>query len=194
MKIESLMTTDVRVCLATSNLADAARAMWEGDCGCVPVLDEDARVVGMLTDRDICMAAWTQGRPLAELSVPSAMSSRVISCKCGDRVEDVEELMRQNQVRRVPVLDDDGRLEGLVSLADLAGEAQREMFRLQRDVEGLGVATTLAAVSRSRHPAPETEVKVELLPEKAEALPKVERKTHAQAAPAKLERTKVTLG
>jgi CBS-domain-containing membrane protein len=193
MKIESLMTTDVRVCFATSSLADAARAMWEGDCGCVPVLDEDARVVGMLTDRDICMAAWTQGRPLAELTVPSAMSCKVIACKCGDRVEDVEELMRQHQVRRVPVLDADGRLEGLVSLADLAGEAQREMFRLQREVEGLGVATTLAAVSRSRHPAPETEVKVELIPEKSEVVAKAPRKQE-QVATARPERTKVTLG
>lgn len=194
MKIESLMTTDVRVCFASGSLADAARVMWDGDCGCVPVLDEDTRVVGMLTDRDICMAAWTQGRPLAEIPVPSAMSAKVIACKCGDRVEDVEELMRQHQVRRVPVLDVDGRLEGLVSLADLAGEAQREMFRLQRDVEGLGVATTLAAVSRSRHPRPETELKVELIPEKSEVPPKAERKSQAQAGPARLERTKVTLG
>jgi CBS domain-containing protein len=193
MKIESLMTTDVRVCFASANLADAARAMWEGDCGCVPVLDEDARVVGMLTDRDICMAAWTQGRPLEELSVPSAMSSKVVSCKCGDRVEDVEELMRQNQVRRVPVLDADGRLEGLVSLADLAGEAQREMFRLQRDVEGLGVATTLAAVSRSRRTTLANERKVELIPEKSEASAKAPGKSEAKAAPAGQERTKVTL-
>jgi|JI7StandDraft_1071085.scaffolds.fasta_scaffold84901_2 CBS domain-containing protein len=192
MKIESLMTTDVRVCFASGSLADAARVMWEGDCGCVPVLDEDTRVVGILTDRDICMAAWTQGRPLAEIPVPSAMSAKVVACKCGDRIEDVEELMRQHQVRRVPVLDADGRLEGLVSLADLAGEAQREMFRLQRDVEGLGVATTLAAVSRSRRPRPQTELKVELIPEKSE--PVVKAKSESQAAPARLERTKVTLG
>lgn len=192
MKIERLMTTDVRVCFASGSLADAARVMWEGDCGCVPVLDEDTRVVGILTDRDICMAAWTQGRPLAEIPVPSAMSAKVVACKCGDLVEDVEELMRQHQVRRVPVLDADGRLEGLVSLADLAGEAQREMFRLQRDVEGLGVATTLAAVSRSRRPRPQTELKVELIPEKSE--PVVKAKSESQAAPARLERTKVTLG
>lgn len=194
MKVESLMTTDVRICCSEDTLAQAARAMWERDCGCVPVLDDEARVVGMLTDRDICMAAWTQGLPLAEIQVATAMSKRLLTCKREDKVEDAEAQMRAHQVRRLPVIDEQGRLEGLISLADIAAEAQREMFRLQRDVEGLHVAATLAAVSRSRHAPLEPETKVELIAEKSEKALEPGRKTEALRPVPRPERTKVTLG
>ena len=60
MKIKDVMTPNVRTCFMSDSLATAAQLMWDHDCGCVPVLSEDARVVGMLTDRDICMAAYFQ--------------------------------------------------------------------------------------------------------------------------------------
>ena len=77
MKVEQLMSRDVKTCQATEMLNRAAQLMWENDCGCVPVVDEDGRAVGMITDRDVCMAAYTQGRLLDALPVASAMDSIV---------------------------------------------------------------------------------------------------------------------
>jgi CBS domain-containing protein len=150
MKIEALMTRDVATCGSEDRLSDAARIMWEHDCGSVPVVADDGRVVAMITDRDVCMAAWTKGCTLHEIPVKEAMSSGVVSCHQADSIESAEELMRLYGVRRLPVVDSDGHLVGLLSLADIAGEARRETGRLWRDVESLGVALTLAGVSRPR--------------------------------------------
>jgi CBS domain-containing protein len=156
MNVESLMTKSVRVCRPEDTLDTAARAMWDYDCGSIPVLDGEGKVVGILTDRDICMSAWSHARLLKEISVAAAMSSRVFVCKPNDRVDVAEDVMRTNQVRRLPVVDDAGRLVGLLSLADIAREARREMLQRVRDIEGIEVAATLAAVCRSRA-TPESE-------------------------------------
>ncbi|MGA8566253.1 MAG: CBS domain-containing protein, partial [Candidatus Binataceae bacterium] len=74
MKVKDIMTTNVRKCFTSDSLATAAQLMWEHDCGCVPVLNEDARVVGMIADRDICMAAFFQGTPLSGIKVSTVMS------------------------------------------------------------------------------------------------------------------------
>jgi CBS-domain-containing membrane protein len=124
--------------------------MWNHDCGCLPVVDEQRRVIGMITDRDVCMAALTQGRRLDEMLVSSAMSWRVVACSPSDSIVSAEERMRMNQVRRLPVVDEGGRLLGVLSLADVAREATREMLLDSKDVVGDHVAATLAAVSRAR--------------------------------------------
>jgi CBS-domain-containing membrane protein len=80
----------------------------------------------MITDRDICMAAYTQGKPLQEIRVQSAMSKDVVSCKSTDSLEQAEELMRRNKVRRLPVVDAEKRLVGLLSLHDVARAALSE--------------------------------------------------------------------
>ena len=77
MRVEQLMTRTVETCEPHDTLVTAARIMWTRDCGCVPVVVPEEgghRVVGMLTDRDVCMAAYLQGRPLSEISVASVMS------------------------------------------------------------------------------------------------------------------------
>ena len=77
MKIQNLMTRDVRTCRREDVLVEAARIMWENDCGSVPVVDAQRHVVGMITDRDICMAAYTRGQRLADMTVESAMSKTI---------------------------------------------------------------------------------------------------------------------
>jgi CBS-domain-containing membrane protein len=150
MKVENLMTKDVWACKRDDKLQVAAQLMWDHDCGCAPVVDEQRRLVGMITDRDICMAALTQGRRLDEMVVSSAMSWRLVACKPSDPIETIEDQMRVNQIRRVPVVDEQYRLIGLLSLADIAREATREMLLDTRDVMGDNVAATLAALSRPR--------------------------------------------
>lgn len=123
MKVQDFMTHGVRTVRPDDTLDTAARTMWEADCGAVPVLDQGSRVVGVLTDRDICMAAYTQGRPLQSIRVQSAMSKELVCCKSSDSLEQAEELMRRQKVRRLPVVDAQKRLIGLLSLHDVARAA-----------------------------------------------------------------------
>jgi CBS domain-containing protein len=124
MKVGDLMTKDVRTCFATDSLNRAAQVMWENDCGCVPIVNDQGNLVGILTDRDICMAAYTQGRPLADIAVGAAASVKVTTVKETDSLSQAEKLMHDVQVRRLPVVDDHQRLVGLLSIGDLARRAR----------------------------------------------------------------------
>lgn len=125
MKVEQLMTRTVRCCRANEPLNHAAHIMWEHYCGVVPVVapsDGGSRVIGMLTDRDICMAAYTQGRALTDIPIASAMWKQVFSCRPSDDIAVAIKVMQANQAHRLPVLDEEERLVGLLSLSDLARE------------------------------------------------------------------------
>jgi CBS domain-containing protein len=127
--------------------------MWEHDCGVVPVLGEGngtARVVGMITDRDICMAAYTQGRRLEEIAVSSAMSREVLSCRPTDALAVALKIMETNKLHRVPVVDQEDRIVGIISLADIAREARYEHGSNMVQVSDLAVAAALEAISTSR--------------------------------------------
>ena len=152
MKVEQLMTKAVVCCTPGDTLNDAARIMWERDCGVVPVIGTDGsqRVIGMLTDRDICMAAYTQGQPLSRIRVRDVMSRGVQSCRPGQDVADVEGAMRDAQLHRLPVVDDAGQLLGVISLADIAREAAREARSKRQEVTVAEVGETLAAISPPR--------------------------------------------
>lgn len=145
MLIQDLMSTDVQTCRSYESLNAAAQKMWEADIGAIPVLDDKQRVVGMLTDRDICMAAYTQGRPLGELVIAETMSRSLVTCAPTDPVARAEQLMREHAVRRLPVIDDARHVIGIVSMNDLA----RAVTRLHRGQGDL--VTTMAAISHPRH-------------------------------------------
>ena len=127
MKVEQIMNRNVKACRLQDSLNKAAQIMWEEPCGAVPVVDEQSRPVGFLTDRDICMAAYTQGKPLEALRVEMAMSRKVVLCRAEDDWGSAAQLMRQNRTRRLPVINPDGTLVGLLSLDDLACEASRTL-------------------------------------------------------------------
>ena len=142
------MTKTVATCRSDDSLERAAQLMWDRDIGCVLVTDRDGKLVGIVTDRDACMAAYTQGLPLARALVSSAMAHRVSTCGPTSGVRDVEQIMRQQQIRRVPVVDASGRPVGIVTLNDLARAASCASGAIinQREVE-----STLTAISMPRH-------------------------------------------
>jgi CBS domain-containing protein len=153
MKVQQLMTRDVKVCTESDTLNRAAQLMWESDCGCIPVISAngDGSVVGVVTDRDIAMAAYAQGKQLWAIPVTTAMAHTVIACHANDGISQAEALMRDNQVRRLPVLDQNEHLAGVISLNDLAREAQRETSTGRRaEVTKDTVAETLASVCEPR--------------------------------------------
>jgi CBS domain-containing protein len=152
MKASQLMTRDVRSCWANEPLDQAARLMWENDCGSLPVLDQNGKVLGIISDRDVCMAAYTQARLLGQIPVSKAMSRELYSCGPDEDLDKVEKVMRSHQVRRLAVLDDEGRLKGIVSLADIAQRAAKDAKRKTgtKEVSFAEVGETLAAVSAPR--------------------------------------------
>ena len=138
------MTTKPLTVGLNDTLAEAAERMWAGDCGCLPVVNDDGVVVAMVTDRDICMAAWSRNQPPQNLRVPEAMSKSLVTCTPDDTVENVEGTMRLARVRRLPVVDD-GRLAGIISLADIVVHSVRGA-RHSGARENNGWSTTLAVI------------------------------------------------
>jgi CBS domain-containing protein len=123
MKVKTLMTREVVFCEPNDPMSTAAHLMWDNDCGVVPVVNEKQVVVGMVTDRDLCMASLLGGRPLSEMPVREAMSPCVVFCSPGDELRSVHGKMREHQIRRLPVVNDENKLVGIVTLNDLAVEA-----------------------------------------------------------------------
>jgi len=153
VRVEQLMTREVKVCGEADTLNSAAQLMWESDCGCIPVISTngDGGVIGVVTDRDIAMAAYTQGKSLSAIPVLTVMARKVIACHASDGISQAEALMRDYEVRRLPVLDQDDHLVGMLSINDLALEAQRETGLGKRaEVTAEGVSATLACVCRPR--------------------------------------------
>ncbi len=151
MRARDVMTSNIGICEPEDTLRRAAQIMKEKDCGCVPVTDSMSRVLGMVTDRDVCMAAYTSDLPLSSIHAVSAMSRDPRTCKSDDRVEKVEALMKAHQVRRLPVVDSENRLLGIVSLNDLALIAEDEEFMEPRNIlDKQRVAETLAGIGRHR--------------------------------------------
>ena len=148
MHVEQIMARTVHCCGPQDTLAHAAHLMWDNDCGCLPVVtgDGEPRVAGMITDRDICMCALFQSRPLQELRVAEAMAKEVHACRPDDSLATAEKTMRQARIRRLPVIDQRGLLVGMISLADLAQEAARERSAKSRAITENEVGDTLAAI------------------------------------------------
>lgn len=133
MKVKDLMTTDVKRCSPDTNLAAAARIMWEGDCGAVPVTDERGHVVGVITDRDICIAAATRPHTEGEIAVKDVISNAAYTCAPGDDLRAALETMKARKVRRLPVVEQGGRLVGIVSIHDIAEQSRNRTGDLSPD-------------------------------------------------------------
>lgn len=149
MRVDELMTRPVATCTATDPLNRAAQIMWDQDCGCVPVIDENDRPIAMITDRDVCMAAYTRGKSLGDISVHEAMSRNVVACRADDSVSSAESMMRGQQIRRLPVVDDDGRIIGILSLNDIATHVHAKkpnVFSGRDELGSEAIASTLSAI------------------------------------------------
>jgi CBS domain-containing protein len=119
MKIQNIMTTNVASCSPDTNLADAAGLLWDYDCGSLPVVDGEGKVVGMVTDRDMCMAVMTKNRPASEIAVREVMTGAVHACHPNNDVKSAIKTMQNEKVLRLPVVNDDGRLQGILSMNDI---------------------------------------------------------------------------
>jgi CBS domain-containing protein len=118
-KVDDVMTTHLHTCKSGETLDRAAKIMWEHGCAEVPVTDDDGFLVTMVSDRNACLCAYTQEKPLAQIGVTSAAPGTFRVVRSGDSLELALELMRKHHERCLPVVDGRGRLIGLLSITDI---------------------------------------------------------------------------
>ena len=147
MRVKDVMTSNVSCVRSSEPLSAAAKLMWDCDCGAIPVVDESSKVIGVITDRDICMSCWSQDRAPGAIQISESMSKELYCCTPEDSLADAEKLMRSKQVRRLPMTDKQGRLAGIVSLADLVKHAHGQS---SREVGPDEVTSTLAGICQPR--------------------------------------------
>lgn len=148
MRVREIMSHNPVCCRATDHLADVAWKMYEGDCGVLPVLGEKGEGVGMITDRDIAIATMTRNKPPSEIFVAEVMSGKAHACGPEDKLESALETMGAERVRRLPVLDAERRVVGVLSMNDV-------ILRLARATTHLAltrhVLTALHRISEHSH-------------------------------------------
>lgn len=132
MKVSKIMTKAAGSCGPSDRLPAAAGVMWKHDCGMVPVVDGN-EVVGVITDRDIAIAVASRGVPAGDISVGEVATRKPVTCRPDDKVETALSKMRKQRVRRLPVVDGEGGLEGVISIADVL-HASKNKKSLRKEV------------------------------------------------------------
>lgn len=148
MKISELMTSDPVTCLPTTNLAQAAALMLQGDCGILPVVD-NGRLRGVVTDRDLFIALGTRDQQPSTVTVAEVMHGPLFSCSPDDDVEAVLAIMKAHAIRRVPVEGFGGAVLGIVSMNDIVLATGNK----KKAVSGAEVIDTLQSICARHHPA-----------------------------------------
>jgi CBS domain-containing protein len=126
MHVHELMTSPAATSRSNDTLETAACLLWENNCGFLPVVDGQGQLGAIITDRDICMGAYTKSARLADLMVADSMSQHLVTCQHDESVVAAAKTMAKHQVRRLPVVDTDGKLCGVISLSDLATKVKND--------------------------------------------------------------------
>jgi CBS domain-containing protein len=126
MKIKDVMHRGTEWVSPQTPIAEVAQRMRDHDIGAIPVGDKD-RLIGMVTDRDICCRGVADGQNISSLTARDVMSEGIFYCRDGEDLEDALRIMEQKQVRRLPVIDDNKRMVGMLSLGDIGDAASHEL-------------------------------------------------------------------
>jgi CBS domain-containing protein len=145
MKARDIMSEPAYTCGPSTDLATVSKIMWDHDCGFVPVVDASGAVTGVVTDRDICIATSTRRLLPEHISAAQAMTTPVHVCLSDHSISDVLATMRRFQIRRVPVIDASGRLQGVISLNDIVLSSSDT-----REPQASDVVSTMAAICARR--------------------------------------------
>lgn len=150
MKVRDVMTCNVFTCRPETDLAAVAKIMWDGDCGAVPVVDGGGKAIGMITDRDICMAVATQNLSASEIPVSKVFSGKLYACESGDSVKDALKVMGREKVHRLPVINKFGMLEGILSMSDIVLHVEKATGKKVSDPSCEDILRALKAVCARR--------------------------------------------
>lgn len=146
MKVKELMTPNAKAIWLTESLTDAARLMWENDCGVLPVIKDGRKVIGVITDRDICMAIAMRDTRPSSVSLEEVMTGLVYSVKPEDDILEALQTMQEHKIRRLVVLSPEGELEGMLSMNDIALHAKKSEDATEGTVNFEDVIKTYQAI------------------------------------------------
>jgi CBS domain-containing protein len=152
MRVSEIMTASAVTCRPEMNLAQAVQLIWERNVGILPVVDEKGTLVGVLTDRDICIALGTRNRLAAELLVSEVAMPKVYTCKSNEDVHEALQLMSAKQVRRLPVINEKGVPVGVLSMDDLVLHSEVGKLRGACDLSSEEVTQVMKRVYGIRYP------------------------------------------
>ncbi|HKT33740.1 MAG TPA: CBS domain-containing protein [Nitrospira sp.] len=152
IKIQDVMTMNPDWCLSESSATQAARIMKDTNVGIVPIVDSDSgrKLIGVVTDRDLCLAVVATGKNPDSVRVAEAMTSQLVTCQPDDDIRKATHLMQGNQVRRVPVVDRNGVLQGMVSTADILQRANLSASLTHETMKEVTKPTDEESRSRTR--------------------------------------------
>lgn len=150
MKVKDIMMKSPYHCHTEANLGTATELMWNANCGFLPILSAEEKVIGVITDRDICIALGTRNCLAGELSVADVMSSKLYSCAPDDDIHTALQAMSEGRVRRLPVMTKSGALVGVLSINDLLFRAEPGGFGRAPDLSRDEVVRTLRSIARER--------------------------------------------
>ena len=124
MKVKEVMMCTPYTCRRETNLGEAAELMWKGNCGFLPMTGQDGRVCGVITDRDVCMALGTRNKLAGEITAGEVSDGNLFACAPEDEIHVALLTMREGRVRRLPVIDSEGRAVGVLSMDDVLLHAE----------------------------------------------------------------------
>jgi CBS domain-containing protein len=150
MQVQQVMNQPAIVCRPQDTTDVAVRLMGENDCGVLPVVDADDKVIGMVTDRDICMAAYLGRSPLHTMTVMTAMSEQVAVCGPKDSLDIAAARMQRARVHRLPVVDETNTIVGVISTNDIF--RQVNTHRGQQSLSDRRLVEMLAAICAPHRP------------------------------------------
>ena len=152
MKIKHVMTKDPTCCVPSDTAERAAKIMRDADAGVVPIIENEQsrKVIGIVTDRDLCMNIIAEGRDPRTTQVHESMTTTVVSCSPQDSVDKATELMRENQIRRIPVVDEQHQLLGIVAIADIVGRADLRTTETHEMLKTVSAPTREPSKPRAR--------------------------------------------
>jgi CBS domain-containing protein len=152
MKVQDVMTEDVKFCGPDTNLARATAVMWENDCGVLPVVTDDRKAIGVITDRDIAVALGTRNEQASEIPVKEVMTGEPYTTLPEDDIHTALKIMRKEQVRRLLVVNTEGVLNGILCLNDIALQAVHSDDKKRPEISYEDVVSTLKAICEHRRP------------------------------------------
>ena len=152
MRIKHAMTKEPRCSVPSDTAQQAASIMRDEHAGIVPVIDDaqSRKIVGVVTDRDLCMNVVAEGRDPQSVTVEQCMTTKVVTCSPNDSVERATELMRENQIRRIPVVNEQRELQGIVAMADLVGRAEIKTTQIHETLKKVSAPTAEPSKPRAR--------------------------------------------
>lgn len=146
MRVKEVMMRTPAFCRETSNAGEAVEIMWNRNCGLLPIVSAENKVVGVVTDRDLCIALGTRGVPAGELTVSEVASGKIFTSAAEDEIHLALANMARNKVRRLVVLDKQERLEGILSVDDIVRHAAQQAPGRIADLSYADVVSTLQHV------------------------------------------------